>query len=181
MVSIPAVPSSSPVVVQKIDVIREQHKFEYVLVENALKWEKVSYAVAVMFFILGSITNEHWYGLFLLVVSSLLTLLVAYASMIHSRILKKREFAVVVGINEKFLTMFELIAQGILTKDEFKLKATDLVGAEQVDRFFARRVLESKLYNGDMTHETYLLELEQIGYGPEQADEYFEFQSWLEQ
>ena len=43
MVSIPAVPSSYPVVVQKIDVIREQHKFEYVLVDNALKWEKVSY------------------------------------------------------------------------------------------------------------------------------------------
>ena len=56
-----------------------------------------------------------------------------------------------------------------------------MVGAEQVDRFFARRVLESKLYNGDMTNETYLSELEQIGYGPEQADEYFEFQSWLDQ
>ena len=181
MVSIPAVPSSSPVVVQKIDVIREQHKFEYVLVDNALTWEKVSYSVAVIFFILGSITNEHWYGLVLLVISILLALLVAYASMIHSRILKKREFAVVVSMNEKFLTMFELIAQGILTKDEFRLKATDLVGAEQVDRFFARRVLESKLYNGDMTNETYLSELEQIGYGPEQADEYFEFQSWLDQ
>ena len=181
MVSIPAVPSSSPVVVQKIEIIREQHKFEYILVDNALKWEKVSYAVAVVFFILGSIIRGHWYGRILLVVSILIVFLVVYASRIHSIILKEREFAVVVGINEKFLTMFELIAQGILTKDEFRLKATDLVGAEQVDRFFARRVLESKLYNGDMTHETYLSELEQIGYGPEQADEYFEFQSWLEQ
>jgi hypothetical protein len=181
MVSIPAVPSSSPVVVQKIDVIREQHKFEYILVDNALKWEKVSYAVAVIFFILGSITNEHWYGLFLLVISILLALLVAYASMIHSRILKKREFAVVVGVNEKFLTMFDLIAQGILTKDEFRLKATDLVGAVQVDRFFARRALATQVHNGDMTNEMYLSELEQIGYGPEQADEYFDFQSWLDQ
>ena len=181
MVSIPAVPSSSPVVVQKIDVIREQHKFEYILVDNALKWEKVSYAVAVMFFILGLITRGHWSGRILLVVSILIVFLVVYASRFHSIILKEREFAVVVGINEKFLTMFELIAQGILTKDEFRLKATDLVGAEQVDRFFRRRVLESKLYNGDMTHETYLSELEQIGYGPEQADEHFEFQSWLDQ
>lgn len=181
MVSIPAVPISSPVVVQKIDIIREQHKFEYVLVDNALKWEKVSYSLAVIFFIFGSITSRHWYGLFLLVVSILVALFVAYASVIHSRILKKREFAVVVSINEKFLKMFDLIAQGILTKDEFRLKATELVGAEQVHRFLARRILETQVYNGDMTHETYLSELEQIGYGPEQADEYFDFQSWLDQ
>jgi len=183
MVSIPAVPSSSPVVVQKIDVIREQHKFEYILVDTALKWEKVSYAVAVMFFILGCATagSGHWYGQILAVASFLIAALVAYVLMIHSRILKKREFAVVVGVNEKFLTMFDLIAQGILTKDEFRLKATDLVGAEQVDRFFARRVLATQVHNGDMTNETYLSELEQIGYGPEQADEYFEFQSWLDQ
>lgn len=151
-----------------------------ILVENALKWEKVLYSVTAVSFIFGWATAGHWYGRLLLVASFLIAASVAYASRIHSIILKKREFAVVVGMNEKFLKMFDLIAQGVFTKDEFVAKATDLVGAEQVDRFFARRVLESKLYNGDTTNETYLSELEQIGYGPEQADEYFEFQSWLD-
>jgi hypothetical protein len=74
--------------------------------------------------------------------------------------------------------MFNLIGEGILTKEEFRTKATDLVGEEQVDRFFERRELENEYRIGNLTSEQFSERMSLIGYGPEQALEEWQFVLW---
>lgn len=95
------------------------------------------------------------------------------------RWMRELEFRVVIELNQKFMKMFGLIGEGILTKEEFRSKAADLVGVEQVSRFFERRTLENLHRTGDLTNDELIQRMTAIGYGPEEAMEEWQFDLWL--
>ena len=175
---IPPIPRSSPVIQEEIAYLRELNRYQYLIAEFSSKRFNMMLASSAVCFVLGLFIDLSIIGGLLVFFGLALGAIVLVGAKFLHPYLRRMEFQVVVKINQKFMKMFGLIAEGILTKEEFKQKATDLVGIDQVDRFFARRIIETKIHNGEITNDQYHSELSLIGYGPEQADDSFEFESW---
>jgi len=179
-VAIPPIPRSSPVIQEEIARLRDSNQYQYLIAGLTSKRFNLLLAGSAICFVLGLFIDLDIVGGSLVFLGLAVGAIVLVGAKFLNPYLRSKEFEVVVKINQKFMKMFDLIAEGILTKEEFKQKATDLVGNDQVDRFFARRIIEAKIYNGEMTNDQYHSELSLIGYGPEQADDAFEFESWLD-
>ena len=176
--AIPPIPRSSPVIQEEIARLRDLNQYQYLIAELTSKRFNLLLAGSAICFVLGLFIDLDIVGGSLVFLGLALGAIVLVGAKFLHPYLRRKEFQVVVKINQKFMKMFDLIAEGILTKEEFKQKATDLVGIDQVDRFFARRIIETKIHNGEITNDQYYSELSLIGYGPEQADDSFEFESW---
>lgn len=177
--TIPSIPKSSPKIDAEIAELRRLRAKSYRLVDfSTRRIREVSVLVAVLL-------TSGVLGIFHQAVDGALLIgglgvggSVAFARLHLAESLRRREFMVVLELNEKFMKMFDLIGEGILTKPEFVQKAIDLVGKEQVDRFFERRELENEYRMGNLTDEIFSEKMSTIGYGPEQALEGWQFALW---
>lgn len=177
--TIPSIPKSSPIIDGKIARVRRQKKVSYRLVGIASKRFVSSLIVGGVIFLVGLLGKMHSVidGA-LLLTGSVISGCVCFGRFWLASNLRQHEFRIVLEVNEKFMRMFNLIGEGILTKEEFRKKATDLVGEEQVDRFFERRELENEHRVGNLTNDQFSERMSLIGYGPEQALEEWQFALW---
>lgn len=177
--TIPNIPKSSPIIDGKIASLRRQKEGSYRLVGIASKRFVLSLIVGGVIFVVGLLGKMHSVidGAFVLT-GLAISGCVCFARFWLASNLRQHEFRIVLEVNEKFMKMFNLIGEGILTKEEFRTKATDLVGEEQVDRFFERRELENEYRIENLTSEQFSDRMSLIGYGPEQALEEWQFVLW---
>ena len=177
--TIPSIPKSNATIDLKIAELRRRRARQYRLVElSTERFRELCVGVLALVMIAFFQPFHSFVGIALFILALGVVACVLVARLFLAAELRQREFQIVLELNERFMKMFNLIGEGILTKPEFVQKATDLVGGEQVARFFERRELENAFRLGNMTTEEFAEKMSLIGYGPEQALEEWQFALW---
>ena len=176
----PFVPSSSTVINDRILEVRAHHSKKYWLSRFVKEQKTLLHILTAVFVVLVFIpATPPWLAIAFLVCAAVIQSAVWFVGPYVERWMREIEFRVVIELNQKFMKMFGLIGEGILTKEEFRSKAADLVGVEQVSRFFERRMLENLHRTGDLTNDELVQRMTAIGYGPEEAMEEWQFEMWM--